>query len=168
MHRARLFFRLFLLLATWFAVCGAALGRAERDLGSPTRREFQRRGESAASKDVASKDAASKDTASKDAASKDTASEDAAPKDAALASFQRPLCRLETRLFADAADGRWDEFSLLGAALVASGVEDLATLRHYQRRQEGLIGELQNSGRLTGGPRHRAEVVFEFMHQHVS
>lgn len=77
------------------------------------------------------------------------------------------LCPLEERLFADAADGRLEEFSPLGAALVASGVEDGKVLQRYEERQALLLDELRRSGKLTGPPRQRAQVVFEFMHRRV-
>ena len=70
-------------------------------------------------------------------------------------------------MFADAADGRLDEHTLLVAALVASGVEHEKTLRHYQRRLAALVGELSRPGRLAGTPEHRARTVFEFMHRRV-
>lgn len=77
------------------------------------------------------------------------------------------LCPLEKRLFADAADGRLDEFSPLQAALVASGVEDAQVLQRYRGRQADLLGELGRSGKLTGPPRQRARALFEFMHRRV-
>jgi len=75
------------------------------------------------------------------------------------------LCPLEERLFDDASDGRLDAFSLLDAALVASGVERGDVLRHYAEQQAELVDELWRSGKLTGSARHRAQVVFEFLHR---
>ena len=77
------------------------------------------------------------------------------------------FCPLEERLFADAADGRLEEFSPLAAALVASGVEDAQVLQRYEARQAALLDELRRSGQLTGPPRQQAQVVFEFMHRRV-
>jgi tetratricopeptide (TPR) repeat protein len=77
------------------------------------------------------------------------------------------FCPLEKRLFDDAADGRLEEFSLLAAALVASGVEDAQVLQRYEERQTALLEELRRSGKLCGPPRHQAQVVFEFMHRRV-
>jgi tetratricopeptide (TPR) repeat protein len=74
------------------------------------------------------------------------------------------LCPLEERLFADAADGRLDAFSPLGAALIASGVENAQVLRRYEERQAALLDELRGSAKLSGPPRQQAQVVFEFMH----
>ena len=72
---------------------------------------------------------------------------------------------MEGRLFADAADGRLDEFSPLDAALVASGVEDADSLRHY-RAEGGRAGRrIAASGKLAGTPRQRVEAVFEFLHR---
>ena len=39
------------------------------------------------------------------------------------------LCPLEERFFADAADGRLDEFSLLDAALIASGIMNIVAAK---------------------------------------
>jgi len=77
------------------------------------------------------------------------------------------LCPLEEWLFFDAEDGRLDEFSLLDAALVASGVQRVEVLRRYEQRKAALVQELRQSGKLTGTPRRRAQVVFEFMHRRV-
>lgn len=81
--------------------------------------------------------------------------------------FAGRFCPLEERLFADAADGRLDEFGLLEAALIAGGVEDAEVLEGYRRRQAGLLEELGRSGGLSGPPRQRAQAVFEFMHRRV-
>ena len=78
--------------------------------------------------------------------------------------FDTPSCRLEERFFADVADGRLDEFSPFGAALVASGVEDVDCLHRYQQKVAALADELRRSGKLTDEPRQRAEAVFQFMH----
>ena len=56
---------------------------------------------------------------------------------------------LEERLFADAADGRLDEFTPLGAALVAGGVLDDAELRHYERKAAALVDELRGGAKGT-------------------
>ena len=76
-------------------------------------------------------------------------------------------CLLERNLFADAADGRWDEHSLLVAALLASGVDDPVALTRYQTQVAGLCAELRDSGAMRGSPRERAQVLFEFMHRRV-
>ena len=48
------------------------------------------------------------------------------------------LLELERQLFADAGDGQLDEFSLLDAALIASGEEDSTELGRYEKaRQHG-------------------------------
>jgi len=72
---------------------------------------------------------------------------------------------LERRLFADAADGRWNEHTLLRAALVASGAGDMRTVRRYEDRMAALAGALSRSGSVTGTPRQRAQAIFEFLHR---
>jgi tetratricopeptide (TPR) repeat protein len=74
---------------------------------------------------------------------------------------------LEERLFADAADGRLDEYSPLRAALVAGGVDRVDLLRLYERKAKDLVEELRRSGKVSGRPRQKAEAIFEFLHQRV-
>jgi tetratricopeptide (TPR) repeat protein len=78
-----------------------------------------------------------------------------------------PACRLEEQFFADAADGQLDDFSPLGAALVASGVGDAESLRRYEQKAAALAEELRQSGRVVGATRQRAEAIFDFMHNRV-
>ncbi|MGD0655503.1 MAG: tetratricopeptide repeat protein [Thermoguttaceae bacterium] len=73
-------------------------------------------------------------------------------------------CILEQRLFADAADGRLDEFSLLDAALIASGVDNTAELGRYRRRMAAWVEQLRRKGGLDGSPQERVEAIFEFLH----
>lgn len=77
------------------------------------------------------------------------------------------LSPLEERLFADAADGRWDDHSLLTASLVASGVRERQQVRYYEDKVTGLIDELRRSGTVSGSPRQKAQAVFEFLHRRV-
>ncbi|MHC4402217.1 MAG: tetratricopeptide repeat protein [Planctomycetota bacterium] len=77
------------------------------------------------------------------------------------------LSPLEKALFADAADGRWDEHSLLRAALIASGVNSAHALRRYELRMKKLAEQLEQSGRVAGSPRRTAQVVLELLHQRV-
>jgi len=74
---------------------------------------------------------------------------------------------LEKRLLADAADRRLDEFSLLEAALIASGVQSVEALRHYRQRHAALLEQLRRSLPADGSPQQRAEAIFEFMHRQV-
>jgi tetratricopeptide (TPR) repeat protein len=74
---------------------------------------------------------------------------------------------LEERLFADAADGRLDEHSLLSAALIAGGADDGEAIAGYQRYFDSLAEELRESGELTGSPKQRIKVIFNFLHSRV-
>jgi len=74
---------------------------------------------------------------------------------------------LESRLFADAADGRLHELSPLAAALVASGIDTVDSLRHYEQKAAALVGQLRNSTALAGTPREQVEAIFGFLHGHV-
>jgi regulator of sirC expression with transglutaminase-like and TPR domain len=76
-------------------------------------------------------------------------------------------CRLEARLFADAAGGRLHEFSALDAALVAGGIDSPDSLRRYQQKAAALVDQLRSSATLGGTPRQQVEAVFEFLHERV-
>ncbi len=96
----------------------------------------------------------------------------------------RPDNPLEKHLFADAADGRLDEFSPLGAALVAGGIDNAEELRRYQQKAKSLAEELRGfegdspvvvdhgfaavpAKIATVSGRERVEAVFDFMHRRV-
>jgi tetratricopeptide (TPR) repeat protein len=94
-----------------------------------------------------------------------------------------PENTMEGRLFADAGDGRLDEFSPLAAALVASGIDDLNVLRRYEQKAKLLVDELRRSFNEEDSPDlrvsddetasghatalQRVELVFNFLHRHV-
>jgi tetratricopeptide (TPR) repeat protein len=72
---------------------------------------------------------------------------------------------LETRLLADAADGRLDRHTLLHAALIAGGVGDETELRQAERRLESLWLEVEQPliARL---PQHdRPKAIFLALHR---
>lgn len=80
-------------------------------------------------------------------------------------ALEGELSLFEVRLFADAADGRWDEHSLLRAALIASGVHDARSLNGYQKQMAALAAELRKTiGPGNDSDRRSARAVFEFMH----
>ena len=81
--------------------------------------------------------------------------------------FEGKLLPLEEKLLADAADGRLDEHTLLGAALIAGGVEDAQRVAQYRAKLDGLVDRLQRSGKVTGPARRKARAIFEFMHGQV-
>ncbi len=84
--------------------------------------------------------------------------------------FALPGCpqnALEKELFAEAAQGRLTRLSPLDAALVAGGVEDENLLRRYRDKAAALADELRRSPKLTGEPRQRAAVAFEFLHERI-
>jgi tetratricopeptide (TPR) repeat protein len=74
---------------------------------------------------------------------------------------------LEKRLWADAADGRLDDFSPLAAALVAGGVDNQRDLQRYEQKAAALVEKLHRSENLAGTPREQIEAIFKFLHQKV-
>lgn len=90
------------------------------------------------------------------------------PADAAsYRAFEGPVNPLEEGLFADAADGQWQEHSLLTAALIASGVDTPARLQHYDARLGELAGQLRRSPAMSGSPRQQAQAILEFLHARI-
>ncbi len=85
----------------------------------------------------------------------------------AAALAENGLTSLERRLFSDAADGRLDEFSLLTASLVASGVESPEVLGQYQKRLDALAAELERSDPSTDDGRKNVEAIFGFLHRRI-
>ena len=82
-------------------------------------------------------------------------------------AFEGELSLLEQNLFVDAADGCWDEHSLLEAALIASGVDRSELLWHYEAQVVGLTAELSRSGQMAATQREQAQAIFEFMHRRI-
>jgi tetratricopeptide (TPR) repeat protein len=73
---------------------------------------------------------------------------------------------LEDRLWADAADRRLDEFTLVEAVLIAGGVSDRQALRHHNRQLADWLEELRTAG--AGQDRQaRARTILEFMHRRI-
>ncbi len=85
----------------------------------------------------------------------------------AAALAHRGLNAPERRLFADAANGRLDEHSLLVAALVASGVDSQETLDRYQQRLDEYTRELKRSLSLAERGYEEVEAVFDFLHARI-
>jgi tetratricopeptide (TPR) repeat protein len=91
----------------------------------------------------------------------------AARKSGQSPRIETPLSDLEQRLFADAADGRLDDFSLLDASLIASGVDDADVLKHYRERIATWAEELRQNNRMDGPQRRQVEAIFEFIHRKI-
>jgi tetratricopeptide (TPR) repeat protein len=77
------------------------------------------------------------------------------------------LTDTENRLFADAADGHWDEHTLLTAALVASGLESQASIDCYRKKLEEELDHLRQRVADDGSPRDKAKTLFRFMHDEI-
>jgi tetratricopeptide (TPR) repeat protein len=92
---------------------------------------------------------------------------DSPSREAIIERFSGTLTALERRLFADAADGGLNDFSLLDAALIASGEDREEMLRHYEDRLANLLDELRPSIDSNGPQAKAAEQVFVFLHQKV-
>ena len=89
------------------------------------------------------------------------------PDQNSIPVVESPLSVLEQQLFADAADGRLDNFTLLDAALIASGVDDRTTLVHYRKSFASWAEELRQSTPSDALPRRQVEIVFEFLHHKI-
>jgi tetratricopeptide (TPR) repeat protein len=73
----------------------------------------------------------------------------------------------EALLLAPAAKAQIEQSSAFEAALVASGVEDLDTLRHYRAKLAAWTAELRRWQALHGMPRQQAAAIFDFLHRRV-
>jgi len=81
--------------------------------------------------------------------------------------FSYEVTALEQRLFADAADGRLDELSLLEASLIASGVERREELNRCREQVARWVAELHRQGVDRCSPIQRAQAIFGFLHRRV-
>src|SRR5208282_2889476 len=77
------------------------------------------------------------------------------------------LSPLEQRLFDQIHDGRFGEFSLLEAGLIAGGIDRKDELLRYGKRFDAIVDSLRRSGSVCGTPRERAQAVFTFLHQSI-
>jgi hypothetical protein len=77
------------------------------------------------------------------------------------------LSNLEQRLFDQIHDGRFGQFSLLEAGLIAGGIDRDDELHRYCQRFETLVESLRRSGQVRGTPHQRAQAVFAFLHQSI-
>ncbi len=74
---------------------------------------------------------------------------------------------LEKEMLADADDGRLDDFSLVDAAFIASGVPDRKGLEIYRGKYRQLLGKVKRATRGAVGERERARRAFVAMHEAV-
>lgn len=73
---------------------------------------------------------------------------------------------LQSRLWADLADERLDDFTLVEAALIAGGIADRDILAHHNRQLSAWLAELREA-KEAASPKERARAVLEFMHRRV-
>ena len=84
-------------------------------------------------------------------------------------SFPDPLPRapLEARMLVDPADGKFQQFSLIEAALIASGVDRASKLESYERKYAAWLSAVRRLTKNEESPLRRLEVLFEFMHREI-
>ncbi len=70
-------------------------------------------------------------------------------------------------MLADAAGGRFHQYSLIEAALIASGVRDAAELADYTERYTTWFNAVRPIVQKEGSEQRRAEALFEFMHRRI-
>ncbi|HKD35614.1 MAG TPA: tetratricopeptide repeat protein [Pirellulales bacterium] len=78
----------------------------------------------------------------------------------------QPLAPLEAQMLVDAADGKLGRFSLIDAALVASGA-NRETLDLYRQKYAGLSAAAQHLAERQTTPLARARALFEFLHREI-
>jgi tetratricopeptide (TPR) repeat protein len=78
-----------------------------------------------------------------------------------------PLSPLESRMLADPAAGQFRQFTLIEAALVASGFDRADEFEHYRQRYAEWRDEARRICRSEKSPERRAELLFDFMHREI-
>jgi tetratricopeptide (TPR) repeat protein len=78
-----------------------------------------------------------------------------------------PLAPLEAQMLVDAADGGFRQFSLLDAALVASGANSEAALETDRQKLAAWSAEARRVAASEASPLQRARAIFEFMHREI-
>ncbi len=79
----------------------------------------------------------------------------------------RPLSPVEARMLADGAGGTFHRFSLIDAALVASGIERDADRARYRRKYALWRDAARRSIAAEPSPLRRAAALFAFMHRKI-
>jgi tetratricopeptide (TPR) repeat protein len=87
----------------------------------------------------------------------------------AAVSFPDPLPNspLESRMLADPAAGQFRQFTLIEAALVASGVDRPDELERFRQRYVVWRDAARQICRSQKSPERRAELLFDFMHREI-
>ena len=75
------------------------------------------------------------------------------------------LSAAERSLFADASDGRFDEHSLIDAALVACGDDNPAAVSRYRRQFAAVCDELRQANIPTADIAGQIELIHRLLHQ---
>ena len=70
----------------------------------------------------------------------------------------------ETSLLKDSYDGRWDEFDLLNASLIAEGLTSLESRLHYRSRFNSLLANLLQQTDGLQDQLQKTEKVYNFLH----
>lgn len=81
--------------------------------------------------------------------------------------YEGPLSDLEVRLFDDAIDSKWDNHSLIQAALIAGGVQDAARLAEATSRFNALAAKAAASIEKGAPGEMSARKLFDFMHREI-
>lgn len=70
----------------------------------------------------------------------------------------------EERLLRDSADGKWDDFDLLDASLIAEGLTSTESRSRYRSRFESLVSLMLQQTEDVGDPLLKTEIVYNFLH----
>ena len=70
----------------------------------------------------------------------------------------------EEQLLRDAVDGRWNEFDLLSASLIAEGLTTSESRMHYRSRFESLVASLLQQTKNMQDQLQKTERVYNFLH----
>ena len=81
----------------------------------------------------------------------------------------RKVDPVEQALFQDAMSGRWNNFDLFRAAMVAEGIRDAELIRTYETRLDALVAKVAVIAQTSGNtsPQAKTRALFEAMHQEI-
>ena len=74
---------------------------------------------------------------------------------------------LEKRLFVDSDDDHFENYNLLDAALVASGVNEPADLKRYVAKASDQAEKLRLQSAAVDSPKAKAALVFDYLHSQI-
>jgi tetratricopeptide (TPR) repeat protein len=77
---------------------------------------------------------------------------------------------VEKALFQDAQDGKWDNFNLFRAAMIAEGERDPAKIKNYEMKLDSILQKIKNKNQNSNNPvaaENLTREIFESLHREI-